>query len=427
MRTRPERIEHIRKVVKAANEDESLKNYYTIKKWRGKSPLYRKIIQIDADYLMFRIENSRTEIQQLAYMRKRSLPSDFFSDPESLLTQQAQEELLKEMFTSKGKDLLEDLELRKQEDACIITYDGYIVNGNRRTAALKYLGERYIDCVVLPEDTTPRDIYQLEQQLQIAVDYRAEYHWINELRNIRRGREDTRLGFSEKEIATNLRLDLKELRVKERMLNLVDSFLIWKKIPGQYDYPKLDDALEIFRLLEKAVKKYAKDSVRQELLQNLVFHLIEEKPSEGRLYKHVSDLIRNFEKVASKMQTSPTDEPKSEEPTGTEGTEIPDQEDDVLGELIDGTEPLRTAFENPENASKVANDLIEVIADINAENKEKQNAEAVYDAVSNALRELQGLTIDDYTTKISSIQSKLTQLIDSAQRLLDESKAFENQ
>jgi len=103
MKSREERIENIGKTVKAANEDESRKSVYTIKNWRGK-PLYRKIIQIDSEYLMFRIENSRTEIQQLAHIRKNSLPKDFFSDPESPLVQQAQEEILTSMVRGKGKD-----------------------------------------------------------------------------------------------------------------------------------------------------------------------------------------------------------------------------------------------------------------------------------------------------------------------------------
>ena len=112
MKSREERIEHIRKVHKTANEDQTSKNYYTIKQWRGK-PLYRKIIQIDCEFLMFRIENSRTEIQQLSYIRKHGLTKEFFNDPESLLAQQAQEDILIEMIRGKGKDLLDDLRIRK--------------------------------------------------------------------------------------------------------------------------------------------------------------------------------------------------------------------------------------------------------------------------------------------------------------------------
>lgn len=423
MKSREERIENIRKVVKTANDDELLKSFYPIKNWRGKT-LYRKIVQLDSEYLMFRIENSRTEIQQLAHIRKNSLPKDFFEDPESPIVQQAQEDILTDMVKGKGKDLLEDLKSRKQEDACIVTYDGYLVNGNRRTAALKFLGERYIDCVVLPEDATPKDIYMLEQQLQISQDFREQYHWINELRNIRKGIEDTRLEFREEELAENLRLELKDVRIMLRMLDIIDAFLIWKNIPGEYDYSKLDKAEEVFRQLEKAVKKYSKDHNKSKSLQRAVFNLIEERPSETRLYKHVGDLIKNFDQIYNKLLG-----------LGNEATIIGADEtittntddDDLFDELIDeGQETVNTVFDNPENAAENSSKLIDLIADVNAENKEKRDLEAVYESVSSALRELQGLTIENDTAKLGSIKSKLEQIISASERLLNEITALDN-
>jgi len=104
MKSREERIEYIQRVTDAANEDNSNKNFYTIKNWRGK-PLYRKIVQIDSEYLMFRIENSRTEIQQLAHIRKNTLNKDFFSDPESINSQEAQENILINMDKGTGRYL----------------------------------------------------------------------------------------------------------------------------------------------------------------------------------------------------------------------------------------------------------------------------------------------------------------------------------
>lgn len=424
MKSREERIENIRKVVEAANKDELIKSYYTIKNWRGK-PLYRKIVQIDSEYLMFRIENSRTEIQQLAHIRKNCLPKDFFNDPESPVVQQAQEDILTDMVRGKGKDLLEDLKIRKQEDACIITYDGYIVNGNRRTAGLKYLGDRYIDCVVLPEDANHKDIYMLEQKLQIAQDFREEYHWINELRNIRKGKEDTRLELSEKELAANLRLELKDIKTLLSTLDLIDAFLIWKNIPGEYDYLKLDDAEEIFRQLEKAKKKYAKEPAKREALQNAIFNLIEHRPTKGRLYNYVMDLIRNFNQVYTKMQNTATE---SAEPEQIESKEPEAEETGLLDELIEGDSGIATSmFDDPEKASVISESLIDAIADVKAENKEKKDAEAVYESVSMALRELQGLIIDNDTTKLGSIRKKLEQIISSSNRLLKELKSFDSQ
>ena len=64
--------------------------------------------------------------------------------------------------------------------------------------------------------------------------------------------------------------------------------------------------------------------------------------------------------------------------------------------------------------------LVETIADVKAENRERKDAEAVYTAVSTALRELQGLKIEDSTAKITSINNKLGQIIKVSTKLLNE-------
>lgn len=383
--------------------------------------MYKKIVQIDSEFLMFRIENSRTVIQQLAYIRKNNLPKDFFSDPESPRVQEAQENILIEMVKGKGKDLLEDLRTRRQDDACIITYDGYIVNGNRRVAALKLLGERYINCAVLPEDTSPKDIYLLEQQLQISEDFREDYHWINELRNIKKGEEDSKLKITEMELVANLRLDPSELKIKLRILDLIDAFLNWKKKPGEYDYPKLDDTEEIFRQLEKATKKYAKEDAKRESLQNAVFTLIEERPSKGRLYGYVMDLIRTFDQVFEQTQAflQGTNQGTKSNPSST-----PDQLDELLNVNRELENPL---FDNPETASTDSRNLVDIILDVKEANKEKRDAEAVYLSVRSALRELQGLTIDNDTTKLIGIKNNLEQIINTSQRLLKELNEISSQ
>ncbi|MCK6463063.1 MAG: hypothetical protein L6Q29_04605 [Candidatus Pacebacteria bacterium] len=422
MKDHKQRIEYLRKALKVANEDTTNQNIYTIKNWKGK-PLHKKVISVDIDYLMFRIDNSRTEIQQLRYLRENpTLPKSLFDDPESSKAQDAQEFILIEMIKAKGKDFLEDLRLRGQDEAAIVTYDGYLVNGNRRVAALRFLGERYIDCVILPEDATPRDIYALEQELQISQDFKEEYHWINELTNIRRGLVDKRYAYKEIEIAKRLRMNVSEIKTKMRMLELIDSFLNWKNISKQYDYSKLDEAEQIFIQLEKAIKKYKNDEKKMNELKNAVFHLIEEKPSKGRLYGYVMDLIRNFDQVYSRMTVALTPQNYSKSLEDQQQVINGNILDTILeGEVVDKHE----IFGDSKEAAKISSILVEKIADIKAEYKEKKNAEAVYESVSTALRELQGLVIDNDTAKIESIESKLNQIIYVANDLLKQVKLLQ--
>ncbi len=425
MKNLSQRIEYIRQRTEAARKEKE-RPTYPIKNWRGrKEPYYLPIIEVDTDYLMFRLENSRTEIQQLAYLRSNpSLSPTLFNDSESIKAQEAQEAILNKINRDAGKDFFEDLKFRGQDEPAIITYDGYLINGNRRTAALKTLGERYIRCVVLPEDTNPKDIYELEQELQIAEDFREPYHWINELKNIRKGIEDKRYEYSENEIAKRLRIDIKDLKAKRRMLDLLDSFLIWKGLPGQYDYPKLEDTEQIFIQLEKAIKKY-KDLKKLEELKNAVFVLIEEKPSKGRLYGHVMDLIRNFDQVYEKFKKSNKEEESKSANQNTSSNQ--DDSDSILDSLLNGDNAATSSiFTNATDAPGLASNLLERIADVKAENKEKTDTEAVYESVSTALRELQGLSIDNDTAKLEGIKSKLEQLISTSQTLLLQIQTLEN-
>src|SRR5688500_4678692 len=105
MKNLSQRIEYIRKRVEAAKK-ESDRPTYPIKNWRGrKEPYYLPIIEVDTDYLMYRLENSRTEIQQLAYLREHpSLKLTLFDDPESPQAQEAQEAILNKLNREAGKD-----------------------------------------------------------------------------------------------------------------------------------------------------------------------------------------------------------------------------------------------------------------------------------------------------------------------------------
>lgn len=407
MKSRHERIEYIRNVCRSAENENS--EIYTIKGWKGEN-INKKIISIPTEYLMFRIENSRTDIQQLEYIRKNNLNANFFDDPEAVKVQQAQEEILSGMIDAKG--LLDDIKLRRQDDPCIITYDGYLVNGNRRTAALKSIHETYIKCVVLPEDASPKDIYLLEQQLQISQDFREEYHWINELMNIKRGKEDKRLGFTDQQLANNLRITERELKKKLDMFTLVEAFLIWKKVPNAYNYHKLTDTEQIFIELEKEIKRCGKDSAKIEQLKNLVFTLIENRPKKGRLYDHVRNIFRNIDIIIEKISDTQNNEKTKEIPPISFGNLF----DEILN--VDKVSIKSDAFKDSDEAAKKAFLLIDIIEDAKAEKKDKEATDYVDEAVKKALRELNGLVVTNETSNIPGIKNKLKEIIKISQKLL---------
>ena len=298
--TNDTRIEQIKKSLQSAKGGQNIATY-TVRPWRN-SELVCPIITVHANFLRYRIDNSRTTIQQLAYLRNHpELSPDLFDDPESSLTQNAQEKILLEMVLNK-KDFVSDLEIRGQVEPAIITFDGYILNGNRRTAALKYTGVTYIKCVVLPEDSTSQELYELEQELQLAKEFKEPYHWINELNNIRKGALLYKL--SAEQQAKTLRLNnKKDIEIRLRRLDLIDSFLSWKGLNGHYDYEKFDDTEQVFMDLEKALRSqnFKKDIEKQDDLKKAIFGLIENKPKKGRVYDYVGDLIRKIDQLRTEM------------------------------------------------------------------------------------------------------------------------------
>lgn len=416
IKSRAQRIEIIRGHLSEANNNPKAGNKrITI---RGESQ-YPRVIRLPIDYLMFRLENARTRRQQLKYLRKHpDLPRDLFKDPETSRAQEAQEEILLEMINATGKDFLEDLDERGQEDPAIITYDGYIVNGNRRTAALRSINADYVDCVVLPENFTKKEIYDLELDLQISQDFKEAYHWINELIDIEQGMKDRSIEENEDEIARRLHIDKERLNSKLRMKILVDKFLDWKGKSGEYDYEKLDESEQDFKELEKESRKskFKNNPLLLEQAQKAVFVLIDQKPAEGRSYAWIRDLFRHFEQVYENIKQK-TELPKTKAKSPAKGGILDALAGDESLEIVDVFNDSDTV--SVEKNSKL---LQETIKDVKAENTEKRDMEAVYESVSEALRQLQGLVITDHTAKIESVHNKLEEILKLTSELLKQTK-----
>jgi hypothetical protein len=411
MKTPLQRVEYVRNTLIQKKPD----NPTSPVTWRGKRT-YFDIVQLDVDYLMFRIENTRTTRQQLEYLEKNpNLNQNFFDDPESPQVQDAQREILLDVIDKSptGELFYDDLRARGQDEPAIVTYEGYIINGNRRTAALQRIGTRYIDCVVLPENATSKEIYELEQELQISQEFKDPYHWINELLNFYKGIHDKNLNDTEDQMAARLRINKASLKSKLRMMDLVDQFLQWKKIPGKYNYEKLDAAEEVFRQLERATPKIANASERRELAK-AVYVLVENPPATGRLYAHVGYLIRNWKEVYRRVAK------ENGKAGGKRKTEKKPSGDDLLHKIAEADLPnnFSPVFDDHLKSEKLGKDILEAISDIRAESKDRKDSEAAYEGISAALRELQSIVIYDYSTNLKGAKSKLTEIRSKVDGLL---------
>ncbi|BCJ70681.1 hypothetical protein CS0771_02250 [Catellatospora sp. IY07-71] len=142
-------------------------------------------VEVDVKWLRFSTLNHRTRAEQLREMHQRGRHDLFTADPLGEDAQTAQYEILR---TQSGfSDLKDDLRKRGQLEPAIVTADGVLINGNRRSAALlslfqddDFLNARYVKCLVLPKDATIEELVDLEAELQVARDFKQGYSWINE-------------------------------------------------------------------------------------------------------------------------------------------------------------------------------------------------------------------------------------------------------
>ena len=140
------------------------------------------VYRLPTKLLRFRLENTRFEVQK---MQDEATNGPIDPDEEA-----GEKRLIKLLLgTPKNKDLVSlrgSIERDGQLQPGAITYDGAVINGNRRMACIKVLYEetsqdkfQYFDCVRIPKGATEEDIFKLETYFQWAKEYRVDYSPIN--------------------------------------------------------------------------------------------------------------------------------------------------------------------------------------------------------------------------------------------------------
>lgn len=151
--------------------------------WRGETR-HLRVISMPIDVLYFNPDTHRIRAQRtMNPARNRQLDEDPWTD--------AAQDYLRDLLRCKPSNpaetdpdfltLMEELDKFGQKAPGIITPGGILVDGNTRCAALRELGVRDMTVGVLPDDTTRRDINDVELSLQLRRDKRRDYSYINRL------------------------------------------------------------------------------------------------------------------------------------------------------------------------------------------------------------------------------------------------------
>lgn len=191
---------------------------------------YLPIIKIDPRDLILNHKNNRLHGQLEDHPQKAIVLSDPACDKAQIILHKL---LTETAEYSKLKDQLKQL---GQREPGLITREGLLVNGNTRVAALRELGEQYVEVAVLPENITEGDVLSIEMDLQVTDLVHQDYSFTNELLLMRRYLDK---GGSEKELARKMGWVRRgEIKVKTsmRLLKIIEEVRNLSKSRIKYSY-----------------------------------------------------------------------------------------------------------------------------------------------------------------------------------------------
>jgi hypothetical protein len=258
---------------------------------------YLDVWRLPIRLLVFNIRNGRFAAELMAKERELKRKLDASKPADALIIR----DLLLKQNESETEALRENLRLHGQLKPGIITFDGAVINANRRTAILDTLREEtsdakfeYLRAAILPPTVSEKDLWRIEAGIQFAKDFIEPYGPVNELLKLREGRQQ---GLSAKDISATLlgRFSDKQVEEKLGILKQIESYLEFIGKPHQYD--EVEGDVEKFNSLVKNVlQPLRRDGVsNQELhkLNMIAFSLIKSGEKDIRHWE-----IRRLREIA---------------------------------------------------------------------------------------------------------------------------------
>ncbi|WZL79732.1 hypothetical protein QBE55_06270 [Eubacteriales bacterium mix99] len=271
--------------------------------FRG-NPEKLPVIRVRLGFPVYRLKNGRTSTYQLEYLALHpDLPDDFFKkDNDAITAQKAQHEVLGQLVDE--ENLLQSFKEKEQQvQPLICTNTGVVVNGNRRLCAwrtlylsnpMRYKNFETIEIAILPE-CDEKEITVLEEKLQIQKEKRAEYKW-HAKAMMAQQREQS--GTKHADVAKAFDLSSQRLTILVDAKNYADKYLKTIGKPNQWSL--VDKDYYAFEKLVKNIKQFSNQG-DQELFETLVFSMISQRSSNGRLYDVIDDVAEHFNALKAKL------------------------------------------------------------------------------------------------------------------------------
>ncbi len=398
-----------------------LKNLYGVPakrtydvRFQGKLQTF-SIHNVPIELPKYRLNNGRTLAAQAQYLAKHpDLPHDFFKkDLELEAAQNAQHEILGKMLHE--KNLLDFFRKNEQEQPLILSHDGFVVNGNRRLCAMRALlaedrGEfkrfESLDIVILPP-ATEEEIDDLEAELQIHQDIKADYAWtarafLYKWRKIEHN-------YTDEDIARRYKLGKGEVREWIQMLEFADRYLESRDKPGQYEEVEADEYA--FRQLCKNRSKLFKTEGQRNVFEQISYCLIDD-PEGGRLYEKIPSAGKYFDKIVARLREELKLQPLA----------VKSADGDLLGGLPDEVSDVLVAVEDEKNSTKIREIVIDIVEGEIAREKEQKRTDFVLAQVRKAstalIEALNGITESTDKTGIANQLDSISKSVEQLRKWL---------
>ncbi len=347
------------------------------------------VIKVRIGFPVYRLNNGRTSTYQLEYLALHpDLPEDFFKrDNDAISAQKAQHEVLKELIDE--EELFKAFKEEEQQvQPLICTNTGVVVNGNRRLCAwrklylsnpIRYKNFEEIVIAILPE-CDEKEITILEEKLQIQKEKRAEYKWHAKAMMAQRREQG---GTKHADVAKAFGMSPQALTALTKAMMYASKYLKTIEKPDQWSL--VDKDYNAFDKLVKNIKNFSNQG-DQELFETLVFNMISQSSTSGRLYDVVDDVAEHFEALKEELaaknnvRTETETNAESEAATGTmnESETVEDSAVDLLaGEHIEedvGSKVADTIREANEEEKKKILKHVERVIESEKEVKREQEA-----------------------------------------------------
>lgn len=142
---------------------------------RGKAG-ERDVFLVPVNLLRFRKDNGRIASDVASYEKLHGTLDETKAETQEILRK-----FLKEKDEENNLKLKKSIEHAGQNEAAIITCDGFLINGNRRKMTIEELGINTMKVVILPGKgdeggpPTIKEIEQIENRYQLQSDGKSEY------------------------------------------------------------------------------------------------------------------------------------------------------------------------------------------------------------------------------------------------------------